>query len=82
MEKSCFNETFMNLKGQNIFLNRVFFQDVSFSRYRFGEMGPDFQSTVYFFSGCWLCFVFLMAFYPGPGKVKSPILFIRKIVQH
>ena len=44
----------MKFKGQNIIFNKVFSKMSLFQDMDLGEMGPDFQSTVYFFSGCWL----------------------------
>ena len=43
----------MKFKGQNIIFKKVLSRMSLFQDMDLGEMGPDFQSTVYFFSGCW-----------------------------
>ena len=43
----------MKFEGQNIIFNKVLSRMSLFQDMDLGEMGPDFQSTVYFFSGCW-----------------------------
>ena len=47
-----FNKTFMKFERQNIIFNKVHSRMSPFRDIGLGEMGPDFQSTVYFFSGC------------------------------
>ena len=44
----------MNFKGQKILFNKVLSRMSSFKDIDLGDMGPDFQSTVYFFSSRWL----------------------------
>ena len=49
----------MNFKGQNIIFDNVFSRMSNFQNIDLGEMGPDFQSTVYFFSSCWTRIILL-----------------------
>ena len=42
----------MKFKGQNIIFNKIVSRMSLFQDMDLGEMGPNFQNTVYFFSGC------------------------------
>ena len=52
--KNYFSKTLVKLEGQNIILNEVLSKMIPFRDINSGEMEQDFQSTVYFYSGCWL----------------------------